>query len=237
MNERLGNFSSSKIWMLASNGKAKDSIGAPFYTYVKEKQREKRLGRPLENDHYSKPTTWGSFVEQFAFNELPLSYKLESKKRYFHDSISNFCGAPDTIIDNIVGDIKCPYTLNSFCNAVDSMKENKNVAEALKQVKKEWYWQLISNSILTKRDTCELTLFVPYEDQIEEIKEAAYQLDGPDQRKFEWIFYADKETLPYLIKGKYYNNIYTFGFKAPKEDKEFLISRVEQAEKLLNDDK
>jgi hypothetical protein len=34
---RVGNFTSSQVYRLCTFGRAKDSIGAPFYTYIQEK--------------------------------------------------------------------------------------------------------------------------------------------------------------------------------------------------------
>ena len=238
--ERVTNFSSSNIYMLTKNGRAKDSIGAPFYTYIEEKLIEHRLGRALDKDHSARPTTWGIFVERFAFELLGLEYKLVSKDRYYHKTISHWSGAPDLLSeDNIVGDIKCPFTLKSFCQIVNKLEISNNIAEDLKEIKEEYYWQLVSNAILTQSTYADLVLFVPYKEQLQEIRDYLNnEYNGDDIHKYFWIDRALDEELPYLIKGNYYNNIHAYRFEVPQEDIDFLESRVklasEKLEELIN---
>ena len=120
--ERHHNFSSSAIHMLMSNGRAKDSIGKPYFTYVKQKIREIRLGKPLDKEQHAYATLWGHFAERYAFNKLGLEYHLQSKVRYLHDDLS-WSGAPDLITKDKVGDIKCPWTLNAYTELVDNLTE------------------------------------------------------------------------------------------------------------------
>ena len=78
---RVGNFTSSQIYRLMANGKAKYSIGKPFYTYVQEKVREIRTGRPVNAYSSSRATEWGNFMEGWVFSEkLGLEYSLVSNE-------------------------------------------------------------------------------------------------------------------------------------------------------------
>lgn len=229
--ERKANFSSSSAWKLTTNNVKKDGFGKPGLTYISEKRMEMRLGRELQKEHSAKATTWGTFVETRVFDELlGLKYLLESKKRYAHETIPHWTGSPDVITSDIVGDIKCPYTLKSFCETVDTFGD----LEAFKKLRPEYWWQLVSNGILTGRDKAEIIIYCPYKDELEEIKESAADLDG-NQNSIAWIYYAFDDELPYLIKGGYYKNINIFAFDIPQEDKDFLTERVEMAIKLLNE--
>ena len=49
-NIRIGNITSSEIVALTTNGKTKDSFGAPFNTYVDECIMERFFKHKLENE-------------------------------------------------------------------------------------------------------------------------------------------------------------------------------------------
>lgn len=218
-NERAGNFSSSSIWKLMTNGKAKGSVGKPFQTYVKQKVYEARIGRQLENEAYSHATSWGNLVEQVAFAQLSNVKNgnlLERFKHPFH----RWSGQPDYLSAEIVGDIKCPFTLLSFCELYEI-----NSGEELKEQKPEYYWQLISNAILTNKKVCELTIFCPLEEQIELIRQLAEQ-----EKEAQWVFYANHNQLPFLAKTDYYKPIKQIKFTPTEEDINALIERVKKAE-------
>ena len=169
-------------------------------------------------------------MEQLAFNFLPLDYKLESKVRYRHPTIDNWSGAADTTRPEMVSDIKCPYTLKAFC------KLDRLAAEGLEAFKKEqpdYYWQLVSNSILTDRPWAELIYFMPYKEHLIKIKEDLADIEEGEQRKYIWIYYADMDDLPYLIEGKGYKTINRFPFLVPEEDKKALTDRVRLASAIF----
>jgi len=231
---RLGNFTSSEIAALMSEGKAKDSIGKPFYTYVKEKQRERRLGRSLNNDSSARPLTWGKLVEMKGFELLGTEYGLYSDKTIIHPDCPFWSGSPDGIIheeEKVVFDLKCPYTLNSFCE----LAECKNIDEVRANHKdgEKYYFQLVSNAILTGCNWGELIVYCPYKSELESIKEMANNWDGDDQKKYAWIWFADDEELPYLIDGEYYPHLVKIRFPIPQSDKEALTERVKLAGELL----
>ena len=225
---RNGNFSSSNNWKLTTRGKDGKSFGKPALTYIQEKNLERKLGRPLQKEVSAKETSWGNLVEKRAFDLLPLDYKLESKTRYSHPIIPNWTGAPDNTGEIFVGDIKCPFTLKSFCLAVDTFGD----IEKFKDEKPENYWQLISNAILTGKEYVEIVYYVPYLSELSIIREMAENFDG-DQNKISWINWAQDDDLPYLIEGGHYKNLNIFRFKAPQEDIEFLTESVIAANKLL----
>jgi hypothetical protein len=228
-NSRIGNFSSSSIWKLMTNGKAKDSVGKPFDDYVKEKIFEKRVNRQLQNEQNSRATSWGNLIEDVAFIQLQNVQNANKMDRLKHPDL-HWVGQPDYITDNIVGDIKCPFTLKSFCEMYEI-----ETAEELKKVKPEYYWQLVSNSILAGKENCELTIFVPLENQLELIKELARNVEEENQNQFAWINWAKNEELPFLYPNSYYRPIKNLTFTPLENDKNLLLERVEKASKILNE--
>ena len=153
---------------------------------------------------------------------------MESKKRYRHESIPNWTGAPDNKGLLFVGDIKCPFTLASFCCAVDAFGDIKK----LKDKKPEHYWQLISNAILTGKNLVELVIYAPYLYELEAIRKMVNTYEG-NPSEVSWIQYADDDELPYLIEGGQYKNLNTFRFIPPAEDILFLTESVKMANLLL----
>jgi hypothetical protein len=230
--QRFGNFSSSSIHKLTTSDKS-GNFGKPALTYIEEIKYEIKLGRKLSNDAWAKELSWGNFLENRAFNMLGEDYHLVSKDRLWHNEIPNWCGAPDTITMlndsdlNSIGDIKCPFTLKSMCEQVDSF----NSIEDYKSVKPEYYWQLVSNAILANVNYAEAIIYVPYEYELKEIKDSI--IDTENAKEYAWIYNSNSKSLPYLIKDTYYKNINIFKFKVPQEDIDFLTKRVSMAVELL----
>jgi hypothetical protein len=75
---------------------------------------------------------------------------------------------------------------------------------------------------------------MPYESELEEIREMAENYDGNDQWKYRFIAESHKSALPYLPNKGYYKNLNIFEFKVPEEDKKALTERVLMAIQLLN---
>jgi hypothetical protein len=230
---RAGTFSSSKIGNLMSKGRGNfsvENIGKPFITYVQEKAYEKKLGRALSKDNSARATAWGHLCEEQAFNKMDLIYSLVSKERFYHEDYSDFwSGMPDLLTEDIVGDIKCPYTLKSFCYLIESMKDVK----VFKQTHSDYYWQLVSNAILTGRNEAMLIVYVPYLKDLEEIKDLARSRGEELDNRFSFINWAEDEELPYLIEGNHYTDLNVMEFTIPEEDKELLTERVAMAVEIL----
>jgi len=130
---RAGNFSSSSIHKLMTTGRGEHGFGAPALTYINEKRMEMRLGRQLTNETNAKPTSWGTLMELYVFDQIGIKYKLKHKERYLHPTIKHWTGCPDVVSAGEVGDIKCPFTLKSFCETVDSFTS----VQAFKDAKPE----------------------------------------------------------------------------------------------------
>lgn len=208
-----------------------ENVGSPFKTYVRDKVWESRLGRSLSQRTNSRITTWGLFVEKLVFDKIGLDYKLESKTRFVHPEIEKWTGMPDLITRDgeTAGDIKCPWTLTSFCELSDAMADGW---EALKATKPEYYYQLVSSVILTGAKYAELIVYVPYKDELEGIKEAArnHSWDGTlDENDVAFIDFASYEALPYLQKEGDYSNLISLKWEVSQEDKDLLTARVKMA--------
>lgn len=240
---RNGNFSSSQIYKLVKSGRGKDDLfSEPGLTYIEEKKYEIRLGRSITSEVNAKPTSWGNLLELYVWDRMfgYEDYQLENKKRYFHETITHWNGCPDLVSELNVADIKSPFTLKSFCKLIDC-KTGEDLKNQSKATDDGWkyYWQLVSNAILTGKETAELIVFVPYQEDLERIRGflstdvfVRYKLD---QNKFSWLNWATDEDLPYLIKGNEYVDLNVMTFEIPQEDKDFLTERVELAVKLLNE--
>ena len=231
---RVGNFSSSQIYKLMTNDRSGKGFGAPAKTYIREKNFELQLGRPITTEQDAKSTSWGSFVEKRAFDLIPdLGYRLLSDVPLTHKSINNWVGAPDIMNGSgtLVADIKCPWTLTAFCNKIEALEQG---LETYKEEVPEDYWQLISNAAITGATRMEAIIYVPYKDELSEIIESAGQFDG-NQNKIAFLNWATEDSLPYLIRGKKYLNLNRFDFEVPQQDVQALTERVKMAvNQLLN---
>lgn len=234
---RNGNFTSSEIFRLMKPGKAKGSFSVDADTYIQECNRERRLMRSIEVQTDARPLSWGKCVEKRAFDVLGLEYTLCSDKTIQHPDIPWWCGSPDAITIEIVSDLKCPLTLTSFCQMVDPYYEGKNLIhealtiEAVRENHRDgdkFFWQIVSNAVLTGKKKGQLIVYVPYLDELDEIKTIA---DGnPD---YYWIWAAEAEKLPYLIKGGHYKNINVIEFDITDRDVNALTTRVIECGEML----
>lgn len=244
MEGRVGTFSSSSIYKLVKSGRGKDVVfSAAGITYIKEKSYEIRLGQALETEQFSKATSWGHVVEPYAYSKIPnevlsLSSRLESKKRRKHPNLL-WSGASDFETSELVGDIKSPITLKSFCEQVDIYQAVQNGdLDTFKNEKPEYYWQLVSNAILAGVEYAMAVCFVPTEDEVLEIlSESNLEYDANDSEhltkckdKIKWLTLQES---PHLKKDCPYDSLNWVKFKVPQEDKDFLTERVELAEAKL----
>lgn len=200
-------------------------------SYIEEKVMEARLGRPLNGDLSSRPTTWGHLVEKHVNTLLdPFEYEYCSDQTIVHPSIDTWAGTPDFLTLKKVVDVKCPYTLKAFCQLADIAIAGD--VEKLKKEKPEYYWQLVSNGILTGRKEAELISYCPYQSELKAIRELC-ENEEDSQTKLQWLYFAEDEDLPYLIEERYYQNMYRFVFEIPHEDIEALTEAVQVASKQL----
>lgn len=230
-NIRVGRFTSSSIHFLMKKGRG----GAPSVatqSYIEEKIMERKLGRTLNADLSSRPTVWGHALEKRLNTLLNMwEYNYCSDETIQHPTIPSWVGTPDFITSDRVVDAKCPYTLKAFCQLADIAIAGD--VEKLREDKPEYYWQLVSNSILTKKENAELIIYCPYKSELQDIRDTTDSLEEGEQNKLAWIYFSEDEDLPYLVEGNYYKNLYKFVFEVPEIDKDALTSAVVEASKLL----
>lgn len=241
---RIGNFTSSEIVALTKQGKVKGTFGVPALTYIEEKNFERKLGRSLDDESSAKPLTWGKLLEGRVFDLLGLEYTLSSTETTVHPEIKYWAGSKDGMkMDEgrTVIDIKAPMTLKSFCQLVQGLQIGLSGIDAMNYIREhhkdgeKYYWQLVSNAILENSKYAELIVYMPYQSELEEIKEMARLVDADQLSKHYWIAMAMDGELPFLNEGGYYKNLNTIRFEVPQEDKDFLTERVLEAGKMLID--
>lgn len=231
---RIGRFTSSAIAALMTVAKDKIGFGKPALTYIAERNMERRLGRSLSIESNAHALTWGKLVERRAFDLLGIEYRLCSADTIAHEELPNlWSGSPDLVKfdeGKTVVDIKCPITLKSFCQFAD--------CKTIEQIREDhpdgedYYWQLVSNAILTKSKYAELIVYCPYQSELQAIRDMASNYEG-DQNKVAWINWAADADLPYLPDGGYYKNLNTIRFEVPYEDILLLTEKVLAAGRLL----
>ena len=253
---RNGNFTSSEIYALLSMGSRpmtkqeladykkeypksqKKNIecwpGKAALTYIEECNMERRLGRSIEDESYARALTWGKLIEKRVFDLLTTEYRLCSQDTISHPYIDCWKGSPDAVKfdeGKTVCDIKSPFTLKSFvqlsdCKTPSELRDNHTEGE-------KYYWQLVSNAILTGASHAELIIYCPYRSELEDIRDMARAMDESISSKYIWINYASDDELPWIHDGGHYKNINIIRFDVPESDKKILHDRVVLASKLL----
>jgi hypothetical protein len=208
----------------------KDGFGTAALTYIEVKRREILLQRGMNKETNTRPTSWGNIVEPRVHQLLGTEYVYHSDLRVNHSEYPAFwSGAADLTTETsegIVADIKCPYSLDVYTEKADIFIAND--VQKLKKLYPENYWQLVSNSILFDKKYAELIIYCPYIDELIEIKSMVQDWSG-DANEVAWLNWASDGSLPYLIKGAYYRNLYKLKWEVSAEDKEFLTNRVKMA--------
>lgn len=235
---RIGAFTSSEIVALLSKDKSGKGFGKPALTYIQECNMERRLGRSLTDEVNAHPLIWGKLIEGRVFDFLGLEYTLTSTDTITHPTIPFWAGSPDggKYQPKTVIDIKCPITLKSFCQLVDA-----GLAGGIEQIREDhkdgdkYYWQLVSNAILTGSDRAELIVYMPYQSELADIRHLAAGVDAALMGKHYWIAMAMDDELPFLLDGGYYKNLNVFGFDVPEADKKLLTDCVLRAGEMLID--
>lgn len=214
-------------------------------TYLNQCNMERRLQRSLTDESRAKPLTWGSLGEKRVFDILGTEYRLCSHETLKHPEIDYWLGSPDAEkfdAGKTIVDVKCPFTLTSFCNLVDDYVVNGEVVhkggtiEAVMNNHSDglkYFWQLVSNGIITGSQFAELIVYMPYQHELEDLRELARNSDEGIQSKFAWINYATDDELPFLIEGGFYKNINIIRFEIPRTAKDLLKQRLLLAGKYL----
>ncbi|CAB4215740.1 hypothetical protein UFOVP1483_48 [uncultured Caudovirales phage] len=215
---RVGRITSSQIYRLMGAPK-------PAKTYIQELKFERKLKRKLGMGKSTNATTWGLFMEYFVHQKIGLDYITDAQTTLPHPTISGWVGSPDTkdLSRSVVSDIKCFEPLN-FCQYIEVLEQN-NIELFKKEFPKE-YWQLVSNSIILGMDNIEAIVYMPYEKDMEDIRNEAAAYDDHDAYKYRFIYELPLWGLPCLPDDSEYKDLNIFTFKVPQSDKDLLTEKV-----------
>lgn len=220
-------------------------VGQSFYTYVEERNEERRMQRPLDTEVNTRPLSWGKIAEKKGFQNLTTEYQLTSDVTIVHPDFDCYAGSPDAFKydeGKTVGELKSPMTLTSFSTLVKPIyKLGLTGIMAMEWLRQnhpdgeKYFWQIVSNAILSDSEHGELIIFVPYKSELQDIKDMASpsMLSMEEMKHYYWIYSANDDELPWLPDGGYYRNINTIRFRVSESDKKFLLERVKMGQKLL----
>lgn len=233
---RFGRVTSSMVFNLMGFDSTRKKPGAPFYSYVEDKRLERWLGIGLDVETYSRPASWGSIMERYVFERkiMGFDYFHVAAETRSHPKISGWVGTPDLIAETKVGDIKCYYPKNFAHTAKAIILAKEAGPEMLKRLAPQEYWQLLSNCAITGLPNAELFLFLPKEDEVDDIRDFVANIDDADQWKYRWIFESELREIPHLPNNSQADSLYSYEFVAPPEDLAFLTARVGMALELIN---
>jgi len=232
---RHGNFTSSNVYRLCTSLKNGEPTVA-FDSYVKEKLFERKLGRSIDIGAKSSSMTWGSFLEKRVFDNLSSDYQMTHKETLKHPKYDFWVGSPDFIIpQKKVSDLKC-FEPKNFASYVLALLSEKT--ETIKEEHPKEYWQLVSNSMILNVPNAEAIVYMPYENEMEEIRELANDPEycaeiGLQQWEVRFIQERSNKDLAVLPNNSKFKNLNIFEFKVPEEDKIFLEKRILMANDLI----
>jgi len=156
---RCGKFTSSEIHKLIPNGRAKGEIfSTTGKTYIKQKAAELITKEPIQ-----KPTTyameWGLSHENEALMIFEEMYgeieKFGGGNPQFFMYNQKWGGTPDATFADAVIEVKCPFNSSEHFEHL-----LMNTADDLKDYAPEYYWQMVSNMIILKKN---YGIFVSYD--------------------------------------------------------------------------
>jgi len=240
---RIGNFTSSGIadlMTLAKNGK---DFGAPALSYIYDCNMERRFGLPISSETDAVPTEWGNALEPFVHELLPTSYEYTSQITAIHPKFDYWAGSADGFNNNgerAVFDTKCPFTRASFHGLVMPLVCGMTGIDAMNAIRfgfeyetckfnkhkqgEQYYWQLVSNSVINNCDYAELIVFMPYRSELLTIMPIITEIP-----KLRYI----GDRVPFIEDGGMFKNLNIIRFRVPDADKQLLTETVESAAQLL----
>jgi hypothetical protein len=210
----------------------KKSFGKPALTYIKEKQYERKLKRSISTDVETRPMLWGKFLEPRVHNLLGMEYEHVNDLSLTHSKYKFWVGSPDFLDrkNKVVSDSKCPQP-KAFCELIENCSKG---VEVFKSEHEDYYWQLVSNALITGSEFIELIVYMPYESELPEIRLEAENFDSVDQYKYRFIAESSKHQLAYLPDDSEYQNLNIFRFPLDKNDAFLLENKVIEASILLS---
>ncbi len=239
--ERHGNFTSSEISCLLSEGRVKGTWGKPALTYIEEKNIERRLGMCISNDTEARATSWGTFCERMVELMLREWYEFSSSETLLHPTIENWAGSRDAMKRDYetIAEVKCPYTRKAFAQIVQPLYDGLEGMAAMNAIRdkysegEKYYQQIVSNACISGSKYGELIVYMPYQSEIKAIQHAAEKAITEGEGQFYFIASSRPDQLPYIKDGGYYSNLNIIRFEIPLSDKILLENTVKRASELL----
>jgi hypothetical protein len=235
--QRIGNFTSSEIYKLMTEGKTKGTFGKPALTYIQEKIYERKLKRSLDVEASSKPMLWGKFLESRVHDMLPLGWEHKFDETIVHPKYNFWSGSIDNVNrqDDSVGDTKCLQP-KKFCEVVDCLTkcQELNDISLFRDEHPDKYWQLTSNACILGLNYIVPIIYMPYESELEEIRQSVENADLEEPWKYRFITESLKCELAYLPDDSEYKNLNIFRFPLDKGDAILLESKVIAASIIFN---
>lgn len=236
---RQGRVTSSSAYLLIQNGRG-TVFSKACEKYLHKKRIERKMKRTLDVDVYSRAMAWGKFMEMIIFSHLGLEYKIKAEDTQLHPSKEFrdvWAGSSDLLAESEdkIAEIKCYYP-EKFALYTDALKRAYETGD-LDELKRDFaqeYWQMVSNAILHDTSYMEAITFMPYQSELEDIRELARAHDGADQWKWRFIAEGEDDELPYLPDDSEYKNINIYAFEVPLDDIELLTQRMRIAKTILN---
>lgn len=235
--ERIGNFTNSEIYNLASSLKDGKPSQA-YYTYIRKKIYERWLGRSVSMGKKNQSMIWGSLLEKRVYYNLPNEYEMLNKQSIVHPKYDFWCGSVDFRVPKVkVSELKCfePENFASYTLALMTQDTEKIKAEHPKE-----FWQIVGNAVVNNVPKGEGITYMPYVSESDEIRELMQDEDylksvGLDFKDVYWLHEKSNAELSFLPDDSKFSNLNIFEFEIPIEDKIFLTKRVLDANKLLNE--
>lgn len=233
--ERIGNFTSSNIYKLCAS-LASGKPSSAYFTYIEEKIFERRMKRSLEMGAYGQSMAWGKFLEKRVNDNLPFGYQMLHKTTKVHPKFNYVSGSVDFLVPEVkVAELKC-FEPKSFASYVSALMTGD--LELIKKEHPKEFWQMLNNSQIHKTPKMEAIVYMPYESEMEEIRELAENpeyLNEIGMMPWEVRFIAEKPIshLAVLPNDSVFKNLNIFEFDVPIEDVVFLNKRIIDAGKLL----
>jgi hypothetical protein len=135
-------------------------------SYIQELFKEKELGiyKDISSRYLDKGIQLEDQAIQFASEVLGWDFVVKNTERFTNDWIT---GEPDINTDDLLADIKCSWSGNTF-PMFDEVLKNK-----------DYYWQLMGYMMLTGKDRAELVyclLNTPFEIVEDEVRREHWKL-------------------------------------------------------------
>jgi hypothetical protein len=236
---RNGRFTSSEVGKIIPRGR-KEAFTVAGLTYIRTKMFERVLGRRIDSPVPSRSTAWGLLAEKHLFETLGMSYQPMGNEVKVHPQYDFWSGSPDAFNHQTqaVVEIKCPFTLKSFCELVEPVRQGLDGMDAMNMIRElhqegeMYYWQIVSNCILMGTDRAELIVFCPCFDEALKIQAMSLQIPEAEQERYRPVYYCLPEELPYLPDECQYRSLNVVRLEIAREDMELLTSRVIEANEL-----